>query len=303
MKIKLLSLLVLGAAVGGCSSPSEPSASAGDALVGGTPDLAHPAVGYLVGRVLTGPQAGQIVRGFCTATLVAPNAVLTPANCVDPDFSRDVAVTGVGFGDVASDRTYEIVGAPADWYDVTKVRSWTNPESGVTRRWIDARHDVAVVPLREGPPGIAPVALNVDPIAPGTAATAISYGKIVESTEADPIDALVTGAPGYPRIRHAVPLEIASARNFVEAYPREDDTTSGVCFRDYGAPLVLGNGAIAGVLSTWSEEAWTAAMFDGLSLCRKGTGAKFINFRFGSNVEFVAGKLAALAEQDGALAR
>lgn len=300
--IRSLVTLGLVSALAGCAVSQAPASSDDAALVGGGADAAHPAVGYLVGRITSGPQAGQVVRGFCTATLIAPNAVLTVATCVDPEFSREsVEVVGVGFGDVASAQTYEAVGAPTDWYDPIRVRSFTRP-SGETFRWIDPRYNVAVIPLGSAPPGIVPMVLNTDPIAPYTPAKAISYGKIVESLpgDEDTIEGLANGASGYPRVRHAVTLEIENARNFVEAYPLEGDTATGMCFRDFGAPLVLAGGQIAGVLSNWSDEVFTAAMFDGLALCRGGTGAKFANFRFSTNGSFIASKVAAAAAANGA---
>jgi len=72
--------LALLAVQSGCSAPvDEPTGRTAAPIIGGEPDAADPAVVLLVSY-----PADQSVLSLCTATLVAPDVLLTAAHCVTP---------------------------------------------------------------------------------------------------------------------------------------------------------------------------------------------------------------------------
>lgn len=231
---------------------------------------------------------------FCSATLVSPNAVLTAGNCVSEKVLGGVQVVGIGFGDPQTGPVYDVAGTSDEWSRTESLRSYTAPD-GQTSWWIDQRYDVAVVKLARAAIGIAPMSITTTTVPVGAMATTIAYGRVssTDGNEADnSFDAMLAASEAYPGVRKSTKLEVGISRSKIEAFPPAG-SDAAICLQDNGAPLILADGTLAGVLSTLSSEDFAAFQFDGAPLCRPRGGGTFVNLRFGEVPTFISSKIAA----------
>jgi hypothetical protein len=132
------------------------------ALIDGIPDYTHPEVGFITG----GGCSGASCVGYCTATLVSSNVVLTAAHCVGfATTYSDLAVGQHGYFVIESSP-----GVSAGWYPISQIRSF-----GST---VGRDDDLALVRLRAAvPPSVAtPARLAATYPSEGTTLTMWGYG-------------------------------------------------------------------------------------------------------------------------------
>lgn len=279
-----------------CNPAATEPASTESAIVGGNLEpTRHPAVGYLVFRLTSGPHAGEIFRPDCGAVLIEEDVVVTAAHCVESETAHDRDVIAVGFGDGNTGPTYAVRGT---W------RDWVNPKYLVPRPWgpggamvtvADSRHDVALLAL-ERTPGLAPMPLARRSPRVGEGALVIGYGRVQTGNHEDIDDLAIRPdhRDRYPGLRKSADLEITRSRDSIDAYPKPttaERRSGGICFADSGSALILDDGSIAGVLAAWPDED-NAAQGDGVPLCREDNGGKWANLHFPSNASFVDAWLA-----------
>jgi hypothetical protein len=283
-----IALALTGAALFGCGErpPTQGAASTGEqAIVGGSVAAAHPAVGYLVARMNSGPHAGAVVRASCGAVLVAPDAVLTSAACVEERLRAERTVQAVGFDDGTTGPTYEVTGVWREWIHPRFFVAPTGPRT-------DARFDVAVLKLARAVSDRSPMALNARALEPGELASVIGYGRVTAGDDALSLGAMLEAPEAYPRARRSAVVQIAIERNDIDAYPPDGAfEPGGPCSGDFGAPLLLGDGTVAGVLRGHPREDLDMSVFDDVPLCRADGGSTFANVRFEPVRAFLAQKL------------
>ena len=149
--MRLGRLGVFGALWAACGSCHVRSQTSADKIIGGRETSEWPAVGYLA----------RNNDMWCTATLIAPNKILTAAHCVSPRNGRDVYSFHVG----------PKVGATRA-YGVSKVVAHPKYDS-------DASHyDIAYLELAETvPEAILPVASSLGAVPVGEELLLIGYGR------------------------------------------------------------------------------------------------------------------------------
>lgn len=141
-----------------------PASVAEQPIINGTAYAGHPAVMMFLTQ-------GQGYYGTCTATLIAPNKLLTAAHCVE-DFNPATEKA------LVSNLQKPRVGTPGDWQPVARVDihpAWA------TQHYINEGHDCAVLTLAANYPNVEPLAVSFDAAAVvrGTPVTLIGYGNNV----------------------------------------------------------------------------------------------------------------------------
>ncbi|MFO7178618.1 MAG: S1 family peptidase, partial [Pseudomonadota bacterium] len=231
--------LLLGGA--GCTSGLEDEARAQHAerIAGGEIDHEHRAVFGLVVR--------KEHIAICTATLIAPNLVLTARHCVSPTNGEEIVVCGDSpFGDPVD---------PGDLY----VSNDTTPNA--TTRWIRGAavrvptngndtcgYDIALVILSQNvPKDVAEPAIpRIDrPVTRGEPYVAVGYG--VDETGMSPGRQVLTG------------LEVACNPGSCGVGVRVTEFRGdrGVCVGDSGGPALDLEGKVVGVVSRGGENCTT----------------------------------------------
>jgi len=225
----------------GCSAAgTEPIGRADTAIAGGTADGTHENVFLLISHQ-------QDRGGLCTATLIAPNLLLTARHCVSPGGGDHVlcgeAVLGEPYPASAFVATNAAV--PTDgsaFFRVTKVQVPVQGED-------TCGYDIALIVLAEVvPPHIAEPAIpRIDlEVVPGEAYTAVGYGEDE------------TGASTGSRMRReglSVACEPGSCGSGVES--TEFRGEAGICSGDSGGPALDATGKVVGVVSRGSEDCGT----------------------------------------------
>ena len=229
-----------------CGAPREAIATRTDPIVGGTGTWT-PAVlpltaaqALAVGGVLV-DSGGWGLEILCTATLVAPNVVLTAAHCIVTSPHSELSAAEVAFG-VGAD-----LASPRHVFPASAV--YVHPDYDY---WAsDASHDVAILVLEED--ATAVLGAEIAPVPVHCAALA-SAGFVGEPIQVVGYGALDKWGEEYGTERQwAVETIVAlSSLDFTV----DGGGVQGVCYGDSGGPaMVVRDGAIrvVGVLS-WGDE-------------------------------------------------
>lgn len=206
----LVAVLFAGCAPAASSSSSTQS----DEVVGGRAERGYPAVGYL--------QKDGDDAPFCTATLVAPDRVVTAAHCVDQMGGH---ATSFGVGAFGGKR----IAVKA----ALEHPSWVPAAALDSQVWL---HDVAVLTLVERSE-IAPVPYaDGGHDAPTCDARYVGYGRVTE---------------GGRDVKEGYTGERKSTRACLDGHEAgmlsAKGKDGGLCWGDSGGPLFV-DGKIAGVL-------------------------------------------------------
>ncbi|WP_233582635.1 trypsin-like serine protease [Corallococcus sp. CA053C] len=134
---------LLLAAAGACGGPPAPAARR-QAVVGGVPEPASPAVGAILPVAPTCGEPAEASPILCTGTLIAPRVVLTAAHCVE---------------NVDAPQLLSVVFAPEPARALTAERVRAI-EGRLHPAWSAGAHDVGVLILAEDAP-VAPVPLSL----------------------------------------------------------------------------------------------------------------------------------------------
>jgi MYXO-CTERM domain-containing protein len=227
--VSMMSMLALAA----CSAASGEPDELGQTIAGGAPDEAHHSVFLLV-------RHDDNSGGLCTATLIAPNLLLTARHCVSPGDGDE----GVQCGDSLLGEPY-----PASSFIATNdaVPNRDSPmfagsKVRVPHEEVDTcGFDIALlvlsanVPTRISEPAVPRIDRDV---VPGELYTAVGYG------------ADATGDATGQRMRRSglsVDCEPGTCGGDVEASEFLGET--GICSGDSGGPAIDADGKVVGVVS------------------------------------------------------
>ncbi|HEY6080461.1 MAG TPA: S1 family peptidase [Polyangiaceae bacterium] len=240
-------LALLGAAWGALATAAcaadrpEHASGAAQSITGGNFDLSHSNVFLLAAR------DGDRV-GLCTATLLAPNLLLTARHCVSPSSHEVVrcgrAALGEPFPASAFFATNDA--EPSDDSRVFKALAVEVPGEGADT----CGYDIALVVLSEGVPAevAVPAVPRIDrAVAPGETYTAVGYGvDAAGETSGRRMQLgglLVSCEPG------ACDATVIKATEFLG--------DSGVCSGDSGGPALDEDDKVVGVVSRGGPDCTT----------------------------------------------
>jgi len=229
------SALVAGALLAfGCGSQApEGTAGSREAIAGGTVDLSHHQVFLLISH-------SQDRGGLCTATLIAPNLLLTARHCVSPNRGEELvqcgdAMLGEPFPPSALLATNDAhPGQGSLLFRAAEVRV---PQEGEDT----CGYDIALVILKENvPPELStPAVPRIDrDVTPGEPYTAVGYGE------------LANGEPSGSRMQLpglSVACEPGNCGDGIES--TEFLGEKGICSGDSGGPALDRDGKVLGVVS------------------------------------------------------
>jgi len=217
-----------------CSAPTDADVTRRtQTIAGGTADLSHENVFLLV-------RESEDSGALCTATLIAPNLLLTARHCVSPGTGDDHVLCG----DSVLGEPY-----PADSFIATND---AQPRKGsAIFHGIDVRipglgedtcgYDVALIILKENVPDdvSTPAVPRIDrEVMPGESYTAVGYG-LNES-----------GNPTHGRMQLgdlSIECQPGSCGEGVESTEFRGET--GICSGDSGGPALDADGKVVGVVS------------------------------------------------------
>lgn len=222
------------AALLACSAASdEPLGAQASTIAGGNADLAHHNVFMLVAH-------HEDSGGLCTATLIAPNLLLTARHCVSPGAGDDHVLCGASvLGEPYPASAFFATNAPqpredSPFFKAADVRVPVQGED-------TCGYDVALIILDQNVPTSisTPAVPRIDrEVVPGETYTAVGYGVNEDGNS--------TGS----RMR-LDGLEIAcqpgSCGSGVESTEFRGET--GICSGDSGGPALDADGKVVGVVS------------------------------------------------------
>lgn len=161
-----LVVLLACAAPGGTDAVEETSAT-DDAIVGGTLSAGDPAVFML--KTVTPTSGGSTIEG-CTATLVAPNVLVTAAHCI-----ADATASSVAWVNNTSTPSTSAPSAASGWRRVKTLAK--HPK--YPQPYANLGYDCAVLVLESPVDGVTPKAYRKTPLANGVgrAARIVGYGN------------------------------------------------------------------------------------------------------------------------------
>jgi hypothetical protein len=232
-----LAALALSACALSASGPGDPTASAQQAIVGGTPDTQDGAVVLIL--VTTGQTSYT-----CTGALIAPNLVLSDRVCAATLPNNVVDCASSTYGATLDPSTLTVIG------DAAPSQSGGGPQSKAAVSQIlvpgDAHvcgADVALLVLAAPLPGaITPLVPRLDSApADGEAFTLVGYGV---SSATDP-----TGSTGGTRRSGSGTVSCTDATcGGADLVPsNEFEVTAGFCEGDSGDPAIAADGRVIGV--------------------------------------------------------
>jgi MYXO-CTERM domain-containing protein len=226
-------LLLSSAALLACSARGESSGELKHSIAGGDADLSHHNVFLLVAR-------HENSGGLCTATLIAPNLLLTARHCVSPGVGDDHVLCGES-----------VLGEP---YPASAFYATNAPkprEDSLFFRAVDVRvpvqgedtcgFDVALVILDENVPSSLsqPAVPRIDrEVVPGEPYTAVGYGVNEDGNS--------TGSR-MQRDGLSIDCQPGSCGSGVESTEFRGET--GICSGDSGGPALDADGKVVGVVS------------------------------------------------------
>ncbi len=218
----------------GCSATgNEPTAQRGQPIAGGTADVLHRSV-FLLARESMSSSA------LCTATLIAPNLLLTARHCVSPGTGDDHvlcgdSVLGDPFPASAFFTTNDAM--PRDhsaFFSAVDVRV---PGQGVDT----CGYDVALIILQQNVPSSisVPAVPRIDrEVQPGEKYTAVGYGLNEAGNSTG--SRMVLG-------NLSIECQPGSCGEGVESTEFRGET--GICSGDSGGPALDKDGKVVGVVS------------------------------------------------------
>jgi len=227
-------LVAVALAVLGCSATADAEvASRTQTIAGGTADLSHENVFLLV-------RESQDSASLCTATLIAPNLLLTARHCVSPGTGDDHVLCGDS-----------VLGEPYPGGAFIATNDAQPHNDSAIFRGIDVRipglgedtcgYDVALIILKENVPAdvSTPAVPRIDrEVMPGESYTAVGYG-VNES-----------GSPTHGRMQLddlSIACQPGSCGEGVESTEFRGET--GICSGDSGGPALDADGKVVGVVS------------------------------------------------------
>ena len=212
-----IALAVLAASLAACGGLSTDSAQDAE-IQGGKKDTGHPAVGLV--WISTG--------GFCTGTLIAPQAVLTAAHCVADRVS--VFYTGTGTASTNVSEPTDLTAHPVD-----KQAQYPAYKGGTCP---NATGDVGLIHLSQPINGVTPIKLASGAPAAGATCTGVGYGG--HNTNAT--------TETYGQKRSATEKVSSSAAQYITV----DKGTGIADHGDSGGPLLCGS-TVAGATSCHND--------------------------------------------------
>jgi len=233
-------LLLLAMGVAGCAAPDQPTAIARrrQAVEGGEIDEVHSAVFRVATRT-------QGFNGLCSASLIAPNLLLTARHCVAETAERAVDCTIDEFGRTLS--TGELLFSNAVTPELGS--RWFSPQQVLVREESTfCGNDMALVILEEVVPDTVAAAMS-------PRLTSISVGELYDAVGYGGSDASADDAEyGTRRFRTGLSVSCVGKSCGEGVSDGEFGGDEGVCRGDSGGPAVDGEGRAMGALSRGGEE-------------------------------------------------
>lgn len=236
--VRLLGLSFILAACSG-ERPAEPDPATTSAeIVGGVDDTTHTNV-----VMLTNP------GGSCTASLIAPNLVLTARHCVAQNVTQGIGcdINGnstngdhVGNNYAASNLKVFTGQSPQFWGTPVAVGSqlFTVQSKNL------CNNDIALVVLNKAVTSAPPLKIRRDyPPQIGELVTAVGYGAINDNSQGS----------GKRRMRANVPVRSVGKDWNELTGEGELSTGQAVCSGDSGGPILSAGGAVIGIASRVSK--------------------------------------------------
>lgn len=271
MKITNICLtFVFATLTAGCSSePADPSSGTRSRVIGGKDDDAHSAV---LGIALSKPTNTGI--GLCTATLIAPNLVLTARHCVSDMTQNKIAGTQCEElkDDTGATAPPDKNGAVIPPTRIALVNE-TAPDGttfgpAVTKVLVpdgstgvgNCGHDLALLQLKSAWEGVTPIAprLLQGPTV-GEPLTVVGYG-------ADG----AKGGEGVRRILSGASVESVGESRMAGDVLRTTDEEwvidKGPCAGDSGGPALDASGKVVGVMSRGKQTVCLSMVYQRLDL-------------------------------------
>jgi MYXO-CTERM domain-containing protein len=233
--------LTLAAAAGGCGAqPDEATLGASQAISGGRADVSHRSVFLLISQ-------HDDRASSCTATLLAPNLLLTARHCVSAGSHEDVLCGEASLGEPYPAESFFTTNDPqpregSPFFRAADIR--VPVENGDT-----CGFDIALVLLAENVPGAIaePAVPRIDQeVQPGEVYTAVGYG-VDESGQS-------TGTR-QERSGLSVACEPGTCGSGVES--TEFRGEDGICSGDSGGPALDAEGKVVGVVSRGTPDCRT----------------------------------------------
>lgn len=228
-----LMALGLAAAAAGCSAPGqEPTGQSAQPISGGVADVSHDSVFLLVSH-------HDDRTGTCTATLLAPNLLLTARHCVSAGSHEDVLCGDAGLGEPYPAESFFATNDPqprdgSPFFRATDIR--VPVESGDT-----CGFDIALVLLGENVPSAlaVPAVPRIDQeVQPGEVYTAVGYG-VDESGQ----------STGTRMERSGLSIDCQPGTCGAGVESTEFRGEDGICSGDSGGPAIDAEGKVVGVVS------------------------------------------------------